>query len=207
MDLNRASFLLGVAAVATGSGAIPAHAQTDRTPPVEVRMASTALEERGKAQLERLLGTLPLEKWLFTRTVQIQARVIPHSHPVLTLSTQHLENDTAQVATFIHEQLHWFLETPMTDSAIADLRRIHPKVPAGPPDGARDEYSTYLHLLVCLLEFDGTAELFGEPVARRVLGGWRHYGWIYGEVLERPEPIRRILEARGLARPDARIRR
>ena len=169
-------------------------------------MSGSDDERATKAQLERLLATLPLQQWLFTHTVQIQDRTIPHSHPVLTIGSN-AGNDTSLAATFVHEQLHWFLETPMTDSAIADLRKIYPKVPWGPPDGARNEYSTYLHLLVGLLEFDGTAALFGEDAARRTLGGWRHYQWIYREVLERPARIRAVLEARGLAKPDARLRR
>ena len=77
---------------------------------LEIRLASgTALEQRGREQLERLLATHDLSRWLFTRTVQIQSRVIPHSHPVLTLNMQYLDNDAAQLASFLHEQLHWFL--------------------------------------------------------------------------------------------------
>ncbi|HSA57595.1 MAG TPA: hypothetical protein VLE53_17915 [Gemmatimonadaceae bacterium] len=177
-------------------------------PAFEVLTAGgTGLEIRGQNQLERILRAWNLERWLFTRTARIQSRVIPHSHPVLTLNTQYIDNDTAQVATFIHEQLHWFLNSKPAarDSALADLRRLYPRAPAGPAEGgARDAYSTYLHLLVCMLEFESVRALFDEDTARRVLGGWQHYGWIYREVLERPEPIRRVLRARGLDTPDAR---
>ena len=204
MPIWRAWACLGLA-LAPAVGSLPA--QSASAPGVEIRTVSGSDDEKAtKAQLERLLTTLPLQQWLFTRTVQIQDRTIPHSHPVLTIGSN-AGNDTSLAATFVHEQLHWFLETPMTDSAIADLRKIYPKVPWGPPDGARNEYSTYLHLLVGLLEFDGTAALYGEEAARRTLGGWRHYQWIYREVLERPAPIRAVLEARGLAKPDARLRR
>jgi hypothetical protein len=34
-----------------------------------------------------------------------------------------------------------------TRAAIGDLRKIFPKVPAGAPEGAIDENSTYLHLI------------------------------------------------------------
>ncbi len=162
--------------------------------------SSTPLEQRAREQLQRLLGTYDLRPWLFTRTVRIESRVIPHSHPVLTLNTRYLDNDTAQVATFLHEQLHWFLTArpEATDSAISDLRQEYPAVPSAPPEGARDEESTYLHLLVCALELEAVGRVFGEPVARRTVEGWRHYTWVYREVLERPEPVRRILRARGL---------
>ncbi|NJM35541.1 MAG: bifunctional phosphoribosylaminoimidazolecarboxamide formyltransferase/IMP cyclohydrolase [Rhodomicrobium sp.] len=58
---------------------------------------------------------------LTKRAVRIQSRVIPHSHPVLTLNTQYVEDDTAQTATFLHEQFHWFLgeRRSAVDAAIA----------------------------------------------------------------------------------------
>jgi hypothetical protein len=162
--------------------------------------SNTALEQRGRQQLERLLQTYDLSPWLFTRAVRIESHVIPHSHPVLTLNTRYLDNDTAQVATFIHEQLHWFLverDAP-TDSALAELRRMFPKVPGKPPEGAQDEESTYLHLLVCTLELAGTSHVFGEAAARRALEGWRHYTWVYRQVLDRTDSLKRVLRAHGL---------
>ena len=138
--------------------------------------------------------------------MQIQSRVIPHSHPVLTLNTRYLADDTAQVATFLHEQLHWFVAAreAAADSALAELRGLYPKAPDGPPTGARNQESTYLHLIVCLLEFEAVRELFGEPTARRTLASWQHYTWIYRKVLERPGPIRAVLRKYRLDSPDAR---
>jgi len=46
--------------------------------------SNTALEQRGREQLERLLRTYDLSPWLFTSAVRIESYVIPHSHPVLT---------------------------------------------------------------------------------------------------------------------------
>lgn len=176
-------------------------------PALEIRVAKGAAgEEQGREQLQRIVTTWDLSRWVFTRTVQIQSGVIPHSHPVLTLNTLYLANDTAQLATLVHEQLHWFLtqKQEATDSAIEALRKLYPNAPAGPPEGARDLYSTYLHLIVCMLEFDAVREVFDEGVARRTLAAWRHYPWVYRQVLDRPEPIRRILRQFGLDAPDAR---
>jgi hypothetical protein len=175
---------------------------------VTIELASnTPLEQRGRQQLERLLDTYDLSPWLFTRALRIESYVIPHSHPVLTLNTRYLENDTAQVATFIHEQLHWFLvgRGAATDSAIVDLRRMFPKVPDKPPEGARDEESTYLHLLVCTLELEGTTSIFGDAAARRTLEGWKHYTWVYRQVLDRTDTLKHVLRSHGLvpSRPAA----
>jgi hypothetical protein len=192
---NRA--LLTVLVSAAPSAVIPAVAAAQ----VTIELASnTSLEQRGREQLQRLLHTYDLSPWLFTRAVRIESYVIPHSHPVLTVNTRYLENDTAQVATFIHEQLHWFLveREAATDSAVAELRRMYPEVPNTPPEGAKDEESTYLHLLVCTLELEGTASIFGDAVARRTLEGWKHYTWVYRQVLDRTDTLKKVLRAHGL---------
>lgn len=181
-------------------------AQGDRAP-YEIGLAEgSSVEHQAREQLQRVLAELDLSRWSFTRQVRIEAKAIPHSHPVLTVNTRYLGNDTAQVATFVHEQLHWFLSRHQaaTDSAIADLQRMYPGAPASPPEGARDRYSTHLHLLVCALEYDAVRHLFDDGVAQRTLRGWRHYSWVYREVLERPGPIWEVLRRHGLDSPDAR---
>jgi hypothetical protein len=54
----------------------------------------------------------------------------------------------------------------MPKKAIAEVKTIYPKVRVGFPDGARDEESSYLHLLVCYSEYQADKELFGELKAR-----------------------------------------
>ena len=108
---------------------------------IDIRLQSgSPLEERGRDQLRRLLRTYDLHKWLFTRDVLIQSGVIPHSHPVLTLNTRYVDDDTAQLATFVHEQLHWFLtdhvERAKTNAALTELRALYPTVPTALPEGA-----------------------------------------------------------------------
>ena len=101
---------------------------------------------------------------------------------------------------FVHEQIHWFVnEHPdATEKAIADFRAIFPEVPVGGRDGARDENSTYLHLIVCYLEFAAMEELLDEPKAREVIQGWRHYKWIYARVLENGDKLKAVIEKHGL---------
>jgi hypothetical protein len=137
---------------------------------------------RRREQLLRLMYTHDLQKWLFTSDVLIQDGVIPRSHPVLTLNTRYLDDDTAQLATFVHEQLHWFLtrvERAKTEAALTELRALYPTVPAAPPAGAGDERGTYLHLIVCTLELQAVTELLDETRARQQLERWTHYTWVY----------------------------
>ena len=181
--------------------------QASRSETIEIRLhGETRLEERGREQLRRLLQTYDLSKWLFTHTVLIQSRVIPHSHPVLTLNTRNVEDDTAQLSTFVHEQLHWFLTDhagrQKTDTAISDLRELYPTVPTKPPEGARGERSTYLHLIVGSLELQALTELIGEKRAREHLAGYNHYTWVYRTVLTDADRIGELVRRHGITVPE-----
>jgi len=163
---------------------------------ITLKQGSTS-EAQTKEQLQRLLRTYDLSQWIFTKSISIDEKAIPHSHPVLTLSTRHLRDDELLLSTLVHEQLHWFLvqRGKDTDAAITELRVVFPTVPARPPEGAQDENSTYLHLLVCYLEYRADQQLLGELKARQVMDFWAtdHYTWVYKTVFERPRDISKIL--------------
>jgi hypothetical protein len=150
-------------------------------------------EQQTRQQLQRLLSAYDVSNWVFTRKIIIESGVIPHSHPVLTLSTRHLKDDELLLSTFVHEQMHWYLsENPKeTDEAYKELKSMFPKVPVGYPDGGRDEESTYKHILVCYLEYQAVRGLLGELKAKQVMDFWAtdHYRWIYRTVLERERDI------------------
>jgi len=160
-------------------------------------------ERETKGQLQRLLANYDVSNWVFTRKIIIESGVIPHSHPVLTLSTRHLKDDDLLLSTFVHEQLHWYLvEKPKeTEEAYKELKAIFPKVPVGFPEGANDEESTYIHILVCYLEYQAIKELLGELRARQVMEFWAtdHYTWIYKTVLEREREIGSLMRKSKLA--------
>jgi hypothetical protein len=163
----------------------------------------TEPERQAQAQLERFIQKYDLARWTFTRNVVIDEKTHPpHSHPVLTLNARYLDDDVWQLSTYVHEQLHWFLSERQQAlrKATDDLKKIYPDVPKGPPEGARDERSTYLHLLVCYLEYDALKLLLGEEPARtqiEKLAG-HHYKWVYRTVLTDGHKIRPILEGHSL---------
>jgi hypothetical protein len=154
-------------------------------------------EARTKEQLERLLKTYDLSKWIFTRSVVIDEKTaIPHSHPRLTLNTRHLLDDELLLSTFVHEQAHWLVgaREKEAEAAVKELRALFPKVPVGGPEGAMDERSSYTHLVVIYIEYRALRELLGELRARQVMEFWTHdhYTWIYKTVLERPRDVGQI---------------
>jgi hypothetical protein len=163
---------------------------------------NTADEARTRDQLRRLLATYDVSPWIYTTSIVIDERAIPFSHPVLTLNTRHAKDDDLLLSTFVHEQLHWFLagRRDATELAIADLRKLFPTVPAGGTAGARDEYSTYLHLLVCYLEQQADFRVLGELRTKQVMDFWAtdHYTWVYQMVIGRSKEIGQIMRERKL---------
>lgn len=165
----------------------------------------TALERRGQEQIERLVRDYEIAQWMFTQDVIVESRVIPHSHPVLTVNTQYIDDDVSQMATLLHEQFHWpvSLAEERREAAIAEFRRMFPNAPDRSGQGARDQYSTYLHFIVCDLEFQSVTALVGEAKAREILAGYDHYEWIYERVLTDPR-IREVNERHGFIAQEMR---
>lgn len=151
-------------------------------------------EAKVKEQLERLFKEYDLEKYLFTKDVVISSFTRPTSHPILTINTKNLNNDDTALSAFLHEQFHWFEELYQKEieKVVEELRKIYPDVPVGGEEGAKDEYSTYMHLVVCFLEYEELKKLIGENRARKVLENPFGYKWIYRKVLEDNKKLRKI---------------
>jgi hypothetical protein len=173
------------------------------TPPIEISLAhGSAAEMETRDQLQRLLRTYDLSDWVWTRKVMIEERAIPHSHPVLTLNTRHVKDDSLLLSTFVHEEYHWY-ETAHpreTAAAIAELKTKFPGLPVGGQDGAADEESSYLHLIVCYAEWQKMKTLVGAERAREVMVFWAgdHYRAIYRLVLDNEAVVGAIVKRQGL---------
>jgi hypothetical protein len=154
-------------------------------------------EQKTKMQLEKILQEHDLSKWTFTRKIVIAARVPPHSHPVLTLSTRHLDSDDLLLSTYVHEQLHWWLDANPERLKKAEdaLRKMYPKVPEGNFDGGDSEESTYMHLVDCYLELQADRALMGRSRTNDVMKFWEgdHYRWIYKTVMSDEPKIAKVV--------------
>lgn len=180
--------------------------------PIEIELKKGSPEEvRTRDQLQRLLREHDLGRWIFTRKVVIDGspNLIPHSHPVLTLSTRHLKDDDLLLSTFVHEQLHWYLTDnhERAQPALQELRKLYPDAPSGFPLGGNDQESTYSHLIVCYWEIRAVREVIGELRAFQAGQFWAqdHYMWIYGKVMGEGYKIGPLLQKHGVV-PDARKR-
>jgi hypothetical protein len=152
-----------------------------------------------------LLSKYNLRTWRFTDEVLIDQDSIPHSHPILTLHTRR-HDDAQLLATYLHEQLHWFwLAQPeeKIERALAALREAYPSVQVGFPKGADSELSTYVHYIICYLEYRGLCQVMGEDVAREVVEFWQHdhYTEIYRTLMQDMKVLERIVQHNGLLPP------
>ncbi len=131
------------------------------------------LEERRKEQIERLAKQYDLKKFTVTRDIVVEQGAMNHSYPVLTLNLRFLDNDDRALSAHLHEQRHWVLmERHRADmrSLYNDLKRLFPNLPTDPPQGDGGELSTYFHLAVIMLEWQGMEELIGPERARKFHG-------------------------------------
>ena len=170
---------------------------------LSIKTASgTPAEERSRQMLIGLIEDYPLQHWTWTRKIVIDETEIPHSHPVLTINPRY-DTRGKLMAVFIHEQLHWYVNRREREfeALLADLRTAFPDAPTGRDGGgARDAYSTVLHLAICYLEWDGLRQLLSRQEADEVLH-WLardHYHWIYRQVIDRPDAIGALIDRHGV---------
>jgi len=185
---------------------LAATAATAAVSDFDFRLArNTAKEQAAVRQLERLFNRYDISRFSFTYSIMLDEYGAPHSFPQLTLNAYYLDDDAGALSTFLHEQLHWYglANQVAVDAAVADLKTLYPRVPVGRGEGARDEASTYLHLIVGLQEYDAAASYVGRAEAARVLSSKRHYRWINKQVLENTNLIRAVLQKHGLDKPSA----
>ena len=161
-------------------------------------------EQQTLVLLKVLRASHDLGKWEFTDKVHIDKTAIPHSHPILTLHTRHGQKSQKDMllSTYLHEQTHCFADENIekTNVAIAMLKQAFPKVPVGYPEGAKDEESSYLHLIVCYLEQQALREYLSETRVRAVFNFWQndHYTWVYKQVELHQDLLSQIMAENGL---------
>jgi hypothetical protein len=154
-----------------------------------------------EARMREIVTSLPREYnlagWILTNVIEIDEGCWPHSHPVLTLNTAFEQNVTMVLTEFVHEQLHWFEEehADRRDLAIEETKRYYRDVPSARPEGAGDELSTRLHLLICYLEYQAMKLLTGPEKAKEVMLALsrHHYCWVYRTILRDEEKLAGII--------------
>lgn len=135
-----------------------------------------------------------LTPFLYTKIIHISSDGTSHSHPILTLSTKSSHYPERVLSTFLHEQFHWWVNEANDNdfkNLMMDLKTLYPELPE--TGVSSSSFSTYLHLIICWLEFNGTANLIGKDKAEKVIQSYEIYEWIYGQVLDNSTVLEKIL--------------
>lgn len=158
-----------------------------------------------KKNLLLLAKNYNLEPFLYTKVINVQPKVIPHSHPILTLNTRNAEFPEKILAAWLHEEFHWWEERNPENvkKSIAEFKAMYPVLPQ--TGGAHNEHSTYLHLSVCFLEFKALSFYLGETKAREIIKETAEvnkiYPWIYTQILEKTSVIEAVVKKYNLLPP------
>lgn len=145
---------------------------------------------RVQSWLKALRQRHDLAPYEYTRHVRVVPASTTYSHPILTLGTRFTETEDHLLATYLHEQMHWYLYllggpdhdpiTPFFD----ELVRRYPDAPTQLPEGARNYEQTYAHLVVNWLELHAVSQFIGMRRAAALAETQYGYRWIYRTVLK-----------------------
>jgi hypothetical protein len=151
--------------------------------------------------IKELRERYDVSRFEYTNHLRVTPTEIPHIHPVLTLNTE-LYNPEEILCEYLHEQMHWYearLGCASEGSPlIAELKQRYPQGPIGFPEGANDEYSTYLHLLVNWLEIEAASQFISRERAEEIARKKRYYRWMYRTVLSDWRTLEELFRAHGI---------
>ena len=139
----------------------------------------------------------------YCKEVSIAPGVLPYSHPVIRLHTA-LFTETALLANFIHEQMHWYVtwyshkHTDQWRAVWEALEQRYPDPPIGRGEGADTLASTHLHLIVNWLEIEALSSLIGAEAARAHVANLHYYRWIYASVIRDWQALGELYASRRL---------
>jgi len=171
-----------------------------KTPKLNITLQhNSAGEEKRKEQIERLAAQYDLAKYTITRDIIIDQQAMNHSSPVLTQNLRFLDNDDRALSAYVHEQAHWLLmehHRLQAREMLSELIRMYPNIDITPPYGDGNQGTSYLHLVVLMLEWQALEELIGLERARAVMEFKRgdHYKQLYATVMDHRQQMEGFLK-------------
>lgn len=172
---------------------------------IDIDLDQAAREaERVRTWLTALRRRHDLSRYEYTRFVRIVPASTTHSHPILTLGTRFTDSEDQLLATYLHEQMHWYLyqlggpDHDPIEPFFDELVRRYPQAPTRLPEGARSYEQTYVHLVVCFLELMVTAEFIGRARAFALAETVYGYRWIYRTVVADWSALEALFTAHGI---------
>jgi hypothetical protein len=171
-----------------------------QTPELNIKLQHNSQREHlRKAQIRRLAAKYDLKKYTITRDIVIDETSINHSYPALTLNLRFGDNDDRVLSLYVHEQAHWVLgerHRSKWREMLLELKQMYPTLRIEPPHGDANEGSSYMHLVVIMLEWQALEDLIGASRARDVLKFKReqNYTSLFTTVLDNREQMEKFLK-------------
>ena len=171
-----------------------------QTPELNIKLRHNSQREHlRRAQIRRLAAKYDLKKYTITRDIVIDETAVNHSYPVLTLNLRFGDKDDRVLSIYVHEQAHWVLGERHRGKGremIQELMRTYPKLRIDPPHGDGIVGSSYMHLVVIMLEWQALEDLIGAGRARDVLKFKReqNYKALFTTVLDNREQMETFLK-------------
>jgi hypothetical protein len=159
--------------------------------------------ERVRDMLLDARNRFNLSPFEYSTQVRIAPTEIPYSHPRITLNTW-VRDDLGLLSMYLHEQMHWYVtwyshsHTPQWRQLFSQLRERYPSVPVGGTDGANDEFSTYLHLLVNWLEIEAVSQFIERDRIVQHVRSLPFYRWIYQTIVDEQHSLDVLYRDHGL---------
>ena len=175
-----------------------------KTPKLNITLKHDSTgEQKRKEQIERLAEKYDLAKYTITRDIVIDQQAMNHSSPVLTQNLRFLDNDDRALSAYVHEQAHWLLMERHHGQAremLPELIRLYPNIDITPPYGDGHQGSSYMHLVVLMLEWHALEDLLGAERARAVMEFKRqdHYKDLYATVMDHRKDMEGFLKRYGV---------
>ncbi len=151
-----------------------------------------------RQNLDHLVKIFPLAPMFFTTDIHIQPQSVPTSHPILTLNTRYAENPNLLLASFLHYELHWWLERKSKEFQLAqaDLKSLFFPLPAVAI--SKSEKDTFQHLIICFLEYEALIHYLNLKEANKILKDLIYkekiHPWIYKQAYKNYEEIKFIVK-------------
>lgn len=175
-----------------------------KTPKLNITLKhNSAGEQKRKEQIEQLAEKYDLAKYTITRDIVIDQQAMNHSSPVLTQNLRFLDNDDRALSAYVHEQAHWLLMERHRGQAremLPELIRLYPNIDIKPPYGDGHQGTSYMHLVVLMLEWHALEDLLGADRARAVMEFKRqdHYKDLYATVMDHRNKMEGFLKRYGV---------
>ena len=175
-----------------------------KTPKLNITLKhDSAGEQKRKEQIERLAEKYDLAKYTITRDLVIDQQAMNHSSPVLTQNLRFLDNDDRALSAYVHEQAHWLLmerHRGQVREMLPELIRLFPNIDITPPYGDGHQGTSYMHLVVLMLEWHALEDLLGADRARAVMEFKRqdHYKDLYATVMDHRKVMEGFLNRYGV---------